>query len=207
MRLLLYLLTLTVVSGAPVRSPTPAPFWKSKPKVYKSIKEDRYIAVSVKTDDVGELKKMVMGCGGRIHSPLSFTHKHVNDFNSYSKLLPYVDETSFDATTNNLFVHTSLLGYHVRMTLHMQTESTPEGYRINWESIAGSFKGMTGVIIEDGDGPEHTEISMEATYMAKDLGIPAIISGPILEIAGRKIAARMRSHIEDEWEKSKKSAK
>ncbi|MDZ4676892.1 MAG: hypothetical protein SGI74_05210 [Oligoflexia bacterium] len=188
-------------------TPTPAPFWKSKPKVYKSIKEDRYIAISVKTDEVKDQERLIMACGGRIHAPLSFTHQHINDFNSYSKLLPYVDETSFDPKTKNLFVHTSLLGYHVRMTLHMETQSTANGYRINWESISGSFKGMKGVIIEDRDGSEHTEISMDATHMAHDLGIPAILSGPIIEIAGRKIAARMRAHIESEWEKSKKELK
>ncbi len=121
-------------------TPTPDPFWKAKPKVYQAVKDDRFIAVSVKKEDVGDEETLIMSCGGRIHAPLEFTHRHVNDFDHYSKILPYVDETTYDTATKKLFVHTSLLGYHVRMTLQMETSASPKGFRINWESISGSFK-------------------------------------------------------------------
>jgi len=186
----------------------PTPFWRSKPEVYKKMKEERYVVVSAHTQSVGEEKKLTIISAGIIHAPVEFTHQRVLEFKKYPEFLSYIVDSPYDETTKNIFLHGAVLGYHVHMTLHIDTEKTEKGEKIHWKSIEGGFKGMEGTIIEDppkdSNDNEHTEISLDAAYLGKTIGLPGVILDWGLEFAAQRTATAMRSHIESEWEKSKK---
>jgi hypothetical protein len=187
----------------PMPTPSPKPFWKAKPAVYKKIKEDRFIVVSAKVDDEDGKKKLSLLTAGHINAPVDFVHEHVMKFGSYSKFLPYIEESSYDAKTKNVFLHGALLGYHVRMTLHVESKKTENGHQLDWESIAGGLIGMKGRITEERLEANVTEISMDVLQKAESLGIPGFILNWGLEFAGHRAAGNMRSHIESEWKKAK----
>ena len=185
-------------------TPTPVPFWKSKSEVYRRMTEERAAIVSAKTEKIDDQKKLTLVTAGIIHAPVKFTHEEIMDFGKYSTFVPYIEESSFDKTTQNVFVHGAVLGYHVRMTIHVKTHETKLGYQIDWESVSGGFVGMTGTIEENRTDSEHAEVSMNANYLGKTIGIPDFLLNWGLEMTAHKAINRMRTHIEEEWEKSKK---
>ena len=180
------------------------PFWKKKKDVYKRVIEDRYIVVSAKAEDVDSLKKLILITAGHIHAPIDYTYQQIKDYDSYSHFLPYIDVSTFDNATRNLFLKASLLGYEVLMTLHLEDEVIDEGKRINWRCISGSFVGMKGVFLFTPFDPEYTEISMNAEYIGEKIPIPQFILNWGLEMAGQRVAGSMRKRVEGNWEKSKK---
>jgi ribosome-associated toxin RatA of RatAB toxin-antitoxin module len=190
-------------SSTPEPEPTP-PYWKAKKEVYKKMKEERYIAVSAHSNSVGDKKKLTVTCAGIIHAPVAFAHDTIMIFDQYPKFLSYILESPYDKTSHNVFLHGAIMGYHVHMTIHTDVESKTDEKKIKWKSIEGGFKGMEGVILEKGIDENHTEISFDSSYVGESLGIPAFILDWGLEFAAQRTAANMRSHIESEWENSKK---
>jgi len=180
------------------------PFWKSKPEVYKKMKEERYIVVSAHSNDVDGGKKLTVISAGIIHAPEDLTHQTILDFKEYPQFLSYILESPYDSKTKNIFFHGAILGYHVHMTIHIDSEKTSNGDLIKWKSIEGSYLGMEGTIKEESLDSTHTEISLDSAYTGKSLGLPTFILDWGLEIAAQRTAGSMRSHIESQWEKTKK---
>lgn len=180
------------------------PFWKSKPEVYKRIKEDRAIIVSAKSekDEKGE-KAMILLTAGRIKAPLYFTHEIATQYGQYQKILPYVSETTYDKESGNLFASGAFMGLKAKMTMKLSAEEG-EGSKdyIKWEIISGFLTGMKGVITEEKISDEVTEISMDAKYVGPTV-LPGFLMNWGLEFIGQKMASAMRSHVEAEWEKEK----
>lgn len=196
--LLAGLLFLTMVAAE-----TKVPFWKAKPELYKKIKEDRLVVVSAKSESPdGVTKKLILVTAGIAHAPVDHCHKVITDFGKYADYVPYVQESAFDKTTQNLFIKGALLGYAVTMTIHIKTAKTKEGYAIEWESISGQFQGMKGTILEEPTDPEHSEISMESSYEGKPPAVPSFILNWGLEFGGQRAISAMRTQIESQWEGS-----
>ena len=168
------------------------------------MKEERAAIVSAHTEKVGDQKKLSVITAGIMKVPENFGHKQIMDFSNYSHFLPFIAESSFDQTTQNAFVHGAFLGTHVRMTLHIQSSETILGHQLNWESVAGGLIGMKGSIDENKIDFEHTEISMVSSYLGDSIPVPTFILNWGLEFAGQKVVNAMRTHIEEEYEKSKK---
>jgi uncharacterized membrane protein len=186
-------------ASEPAPIATPVPFWAAKPDLIKKMREDRYIAVSAQSENKGDDKHLVVLTGGFIHAPDDFTHQHIMNFDSYSKHMPYMQESAFDTKTQNLFVHGAILGYHVRMTIHIDDVATPEGHQVQWRTIAGQFVGMHGTITDHKSDTEHTQVALEADYLGKTLNIPGFILSWGLEFAAQRACGAMREYIEDDF--------
>jgi len=189
-----------------LRADSTLPFWKSKPEIYKKMKDDRYIPVSAHTSDVGADKKLSVVVAGIIHAPVEFANSRIIQYDEYPKFLSYIVASPYDKTTSNIFLHGAILGYHVQMTIHVTAEKSGDNEVIKWKSVAGGFIGMEGIINEVPIDKDHTEISLDSTYIGKTIAIPAFILDRGLEFAAQRTASSMRSHIESEWEDSKKPA-
>ncbi len=205
LRLFIFLEIFSIAGLNPSPSSSPLPFWKTKPEVYKRLKEDRAIIVSAKDEIEADKRKLTINTAGLIHAPEDFVFNRITEYEKYPDFVSYIKETSYDKTTKNLFVHGAILGYHVRMTIHMEPYKTLSGHKLDWQSISGGFVGMKGSINQESSDAEHTEISMNAVYLAESLGIPAFILNWGLEYAARQACASIRTHIEDEWSESTKN--
>lgn len=172
------------------------PFWKAKPKVYHKIKTERLIVVSAVSENKKGMEGFRLTTAGHMKAPLEVTHKTLLDFSSYPQVVSYIKTTRYHEKKKLLFVHGAVMGYHVRLHLKIDIEKTKNGYKTNFECIRGSFKGMTGEIVEEAVGPSTTEISMVARFAAKKIPIPDILMKWGLEFAGQRAAGAMRQHIE-----------
>lgn len=141
---------------------------------------------------------------GHIRAPLEVTLQTVKAYDKYKEILPYVEEVKYDPQTKQVFIHGSLMRYHVIMTTSVVEEKTPTGYKISYTGIAGHFLGIKADMVLDRVGDSTTEISLHARYVADRIPIPSFILNWGLEVAGKKMASKMRSHIEETWINSQK---
>lgn len=180
-------------------------FWKTKPDVYKKIKEDRAIIVSARNESIEEGGKnkevLKVTSVGWVKSSFEFTKKTVQAF----ELLPKVDErfleSKFNSSKSELFVHLAAYGYHAKMLLKLVLAEKPGIFDIQYECIEGAFQGMTGLIRIEDQGRQASEISMTAFYKSDKLPLPSVLMGIGLEFVAQRVSSQMRNYIEDEYKK------
>jgi hypothetical protein len=207
-------LSIPVISSGEPLVPSGVPFWKSKAKVYRKIREDRAIIVSVKTVDDATVKTapklMRLEGGGVINVPVAFAYKQAKNFKNLEKMSDHVRTAEWNEKAQTLFLHTEAFNYHARMNLAVTFTEAPEKNSINWKIIGGVFTGMEGRIeflrnLGGGGGKESSEIGLAAGYRYNKFPIPAFFLHFGLEVVMQKIAGRMRSFIEEEFNRCNKS--
>lgn len=193
--------------------PTGTPFWKAKPKVYKRIREERDIIVSVKSVDdpsvAAEPKILRIEGGGLIHVPMDFAYRQAKDFEDLQKMSDHIRKVEWNEKTRTLFLHTEAFNYHARMTLLVTFQESAEKNAIQFKIIEGVFKGMEGRIDflpgpAAKDSSASAEIGLAAGYRYNKFPIPAFFLHFGLEVVMQKIAGRMRSFIEEEYKRCHK---
>ncbi len=181
-----------------------APFWRSKPAVFKRIIEDREIIVSAKSEDAGgKQHRLVYTSAGRIDASLNFTFEKSQEFSNYGDFLPYISESRFDKCKNQLWAKASFLGFSAETTVEFKTPISQDDKtkRIEFAVIGGFLKGSKGAIIEEsieGDS-ESTLASVEGDYLGK-APLPAFLMEWGFEVAAQKMEFSMRKHIEEAWQ-------
>jgi hypothetical protein len=193
------------------------PFWKAKPKVYKKIREEREIIVSVKTiDDKSAVSPapphiMRLFGGGTIAVPKGFAFKQAKNFKNLEKMSEHIKTAQWNEKTQTLFMHSEAFNYHARMNMQVKFTESPEKDGIHFKIISGIFTGMEGRIefaalpLTAGKG-ESSEIALAAGYRYSKFPIPAFFLEFGLEVVMQKIAGRMRTFIEEEYKRCNKVA-
>ncbi|MBK9294491.1 MAG: hypothetical protein IPM57_08605 [Oligoflexia bacterium] len=180
------------------------PFWKSKPAVYKKIKEDRAIVVSAKTIHKENIKNVILNGAGWVKAPLDFVYENAIDFNQYSKILPYVEETTYDKSLEELTAKGSFLTINANVKMKLKVVKEGRSAQIKWSIIKGIFDGMEGVVLMEKttnhQGDDVTECSLKANYEG-DANIPDFLLHWGLEFIGQRMAYKMRNHMESLWQK------
>lgn len=175
------------------------PEWLTKPSIQNRIHQDRFIFMKAESFSENGKKGIRIKSAGIIEAPLSVTHKMIQEYDQYSKFVPYVEESILDKKTGLVFVHGALLGYHVKMTVRLTPKDSFLENRIFFETVSGYFTGMKGYILERESGKNKTEISMEAEYAGETLNLPDFLTNWGIEIAGQRAAGAMRDRIEKSW--------
>lgn len=183
------------------------PFWKSKEKVYKRIKESRDIIVSVKVNKLdGAKKELLMQGAGHTNTPLQFTYETAKKFEDIPKMTNYVREVKYTPSTRQLFMHSEAFGYHARMTFQFDFKETETKKWIYFKIISGVFTGMEGEISYEDVGRRKTEVAITSRYSYEKLPVPAFFAEFGLEVVLQKMAARMRAYVEEQYQKSQSGA-
>lgn len=172
------------------------PFWRFKKDVADKMQTEKLLVVSASTGKVSnELYEMKVVAGGVTDTPFEFTKKTVQEY----ELLPQADnsfrEVKYDSKNDKLYLHMAALGYHAKMHLKLQTVENDKNFRIQWECVDGSFKGMKGVFELIELERHKTEISMTAEYRASKLPLPSVLMGAGLEAVGKVTAYKLRDFV------------
>lgn len=175
-------------------------FWKA-PDNYKKMLDESKILVAAKTEQGRETAKMSVIGAGIVSTPLQYTYATVTKFEDLPKVSDRFHEVRHNKKDNQLFIHMSALGYHVRMLMQLRYKSTQHMKSIYWESIEGGFVGMKGHIRLEEQGPRKTEMSIDARYESKKLPLPEALMGIGLEVVTQRVAGAMREYIEAEYKK------
>lgn len=193
-----YVLILVLIWGELLiaKFPTEFPFWKTKPKLYKKIQEDKYIVVSARLTKEKKEKMMRIVSAGHIQAPLDYSWNRVLDFSNYVKVTKYITKAHYNPKTKQLFLRMEVYGYVASMWMQLKMTDTHKGKSIFYEVIKGNFVGLKGYIHLISFGPKITEISSYGKLIAKEIPLPAVLVNIGMEVAGRQITSKMRSYIE-----------
>ena len=210
--LVMPLLTVSPVvsSAAPILPPQPA-FWKTKEKVYKKIREERAIIVSVNViedaqTDVKKPKILQMTGGGHIGVPQKFAYDQARNFSNLKKVSSHIREANYNANDQTLYLHTEAFNYHAKMKLKLDFKETETENQLRFTVIEGLFLGMQGQVIFSEIEPLKSEIGFFAGYRYKDLPMPQFFVKFGLEVVIQKISGLLRSYIENEFSRAKRQS-
>src|SRR5262245_15825090 len=92
-----------------------APFWKS-PDVYKTVTDQRAVAVSAKIektthrDEARERLQVV--AAGHVSVPLAYAWKKVREFERLPKISSHFNKAVYTAANKRLYIEVEALSYH-----------------------------------------------------------------------------------------------
>lgn len=198
--------TTTISSFTVTDELNPAPFWKSKSNVYQTLVEERRIVCSARTDkaengphkDKYELNVVTAGL---VNVPIESTWKIIKKFEDLKRADDRFQEVTYDARQQRLYLHLVAYGYHAHMTLQLLFGEGTKAREIHFETIEGSFKGMTGVIRLEDYQRQKTEMAMTTDYASEKIPLPRILLGVGIEVVGSRVAASLRRFIENEFQR------
>ena len=142
---------------------------------------------------------MVMQSAGIVKSSRDFAFDQAKKYSDLPQVSDMVKEVRFDPKRGQLYVHTTAYGYHARMLMLVDSQSTP--HQIRYHHIKGPFVGMAGIIQFEELEKNRTEMSMVGEYKYDKLPMPQFFLTFGLEIAMQNMAIKMRSFIEEKYKK------
>ncbi len=202
--------------GAPevkVVAPSEQPFWRRKLDLLRRIYDERAIIVSASTEKVAVMPAGLSSKGseqilftirgaGLIHAPKAFAFRTAQQYRKLKDVSSHFKTVEYDDKTHKLFLITEALSWRARMVLLMQPVISAQRDELRWEVIWGSFRGMKGLMaFATAEHGQKTETSIEAIYQAETLPLPKILMGFALETIIQKVAEKMRSFIEHEYQR------
>lgn len=184
------------------------PFWKSKEKIYARIRDEKSIIVSVKAEpEKADPKKpniMRMIGGGIIATPQNFAFERSVDFANLKKVSSHVRRADYNAKDQTLDLHTEAFNYHAHMKLKVNRVETAAEKAILFKVIQGHFLGMEGKVSFVEVSPLRSEIGFAAGYRYDKLPFPQFFVEFGLEVVVQKIAALLRTNIENQYQESRR---
>lgn len=202
------------VSGFALGKPLPplvsneAPFWKAKEKIYAKIRDEKAIVVSVKAEhENADPKKphiMIMSGGGMISTPQNFAYERSLDFSNLKKVSSHVRRADYNAKDQTLDLHTEAFNYHAHMKLKVDRVENNSEKAILFKVIQGHFLGMEGKVSFNEVSALRSEIGFAAGYRYDKLPFPKFFVEFGLEVVIQKIAALLRTNIENQYQESRR---
>ena len=130
-----------------------------KPAVFQKIIEDQEVMVNARLAEVaGEsgnstLRKYSYYGAMKVHASLKRTRAALTDYPLYGRIIPFVDQAEYNASTQTLKVGGGYLGFRLESTVRFSQKGERWlGYRI----IGGHFEGLTGDMIFETLGEKGT---------------------------------------------------
>lgn len=181
-----------------------APFWK-KPDVYKTITDNRALAVSAKIEKTegqkADLERLQVVAAGHVSVPLAYAWKKVREFERLPKISSHFNKAVYSGKDRRLWVEVEAIGYRANLFLKLDFVEKDESKEIRWEAVEGAFTGMKGTIRLDDYRNRKTEMSLFSEYEAKKLPLPPALKSLVIEVVSQRVAGLMREYIEDEYKK------
>lgn len=189
-------------------SPPSAPAIQSllKPEIYNRVIKDRSIQTSASLRDApppfksstkSPIKDYSFYAVMLTRTGLTRTRQVLTDYQLYSKLIPYVDETKYNPSTHLLELKGGIWKWRLSSTLKFEER----GDRwIHFQIVGGHFTGMTGdIFFEPQSSTQDTLVYMRGNQQGTHWP-PAFILEQGAQIVFEFTAKRMRSYLESQPE-------
>jgi hypothetical protein len=185
--------------------PDKDPFWRRKEKVFQRLKEDRLIAVSVKTRKSsvpGFKEELYLQGAGIMNAPLEFAFTRAQRFEDYPKMSGMIKNSKFDEKSRRLDMTMAAFGYTADLKIDLEFPTVAANSRdIRFCVLEGAFKGMNGTLhLEEFNGAK-SQISLTSIQGFDKLPIPKFFVEFGLEVAMQMVATKMRTFVEEAYKK------
>jgi hypothetical protein len=180
-----------------------------KPEIYTRVIKDRSIQTSASLRDApppfkSPTKDYSFYAVMLTRAGLTRTRQVLTDYQLYSKLIPYVDETQYNPSTHLLELKGGIWKWKLSSTLRFEER----GDRwIHFQIVGGHFTGMTGdIFFEPQTSSQDTLVYMRGNQQGTRWP-PAFILEQGAQIVFEFTAKRMRSYLESQPENEKRSGR
>lgn len=183
-------------------APSDLPWWK-KPAYQSKIREQRQVIVSIKEESESGKSYYRMTGAGVLKATPAFTLKKILAFEDLQKISPYFKKVVHQPDLNRVYLVLEAYGYEARLLIKYSIKDQPEKSVFHWSVVWGGFQGMIGDVELTSLSAEKTEAILISTFDDKQVPLPSIFKGIVLEMIVQHVAKSMRTYIEDDYEKSK----
>ncbi len=202
--LLLFLELLCGICGS-AQAQEELPFWRTKPKLYKKIVQQRKVVVSVDAKTEGRVSKIRMLGVGVVNVPIYFAAEQIERFEELTAVSSYFKKVKHDKKKKEVYFFIQAMGMQIRFIQKYKWGlRTSETAQMDWKVTWGKLDGMVGHYKLRQVSPTQTEISIWSTMKKLDIPLPAFLINFTLEVIAEKTAQKMRAFIEDNFRKAKK---
>lgn len=189
------------------------PFWKAKEKVYARVQNGEVI-VSVSSEFAAKQtppNTLTVNGGGQVAAPRDFVFTGAQKYAELMRTSDYVQRVSYDARTHRLELELKMLGYSSRIQVELTARPEPEPQRIEFQIVAGPLAGFRGILsfskISPALAAPKCEVGMWGEYKYDVFPIPKVFLEFGIEVVFKRLAERLRSHIEAEYSHAQKLGK
>ena len=176
------------------------PFWRRKNKLFQQITGKRRVVVAVKREGKKELEKFRLVGVGAVHAPLSFATEIVGDFEKLKDISGHFKDVQHRPKKKQVYIVLEALGYQARLLLEYKWQKkASEKAQLDWQVVWGPLKGMVGHFQFQTLEAKKTEVSIWTVFSGERIPLPAFFLRITLEVIAEKVAQKMRSYIEREY--------
>jgi len=181
------------------------PFWQKKPHLYEQILNKRRIVVSVQKQITPQTETRYRMVGaGMVAAPLSYVRSEVGEFENLRNISSHFKEVVHDKDKSLLHLQIEAAGYQTRLTMKYKWASSTQGLeQMDWQVMGGPFEGMQGHYKLRSIGAKKTEVSTWTLMPEPKVPIPSFLLNFTLEVISEKVAQKMRSYLEEKYQKSR----
>jgi hypothetical protein len=177
--------------------------WWLKPSYQTKVREQRQVIISINTEKKDERSYFKMSGAGALRASKSYTLKKIIAFEDLQKVSSYFKKVVHQPHLNRAYFLLEAYGYQARLLIKYSIKDQGDKSVFHWSVVWGGFQGMIGDIEFSSLAPEKTEAILTSTFDDKEVPLPKIFKGIVLEMIVQHVAKSMRSYIEEEYEKSK----
>jgi len=174
--------------------------WWQKPAMLKRLREERDVVISVKGEPHSRYS---MTGAGDLRSSRESAVKTLLAFHDLEKVSPYFKKVVHQPEYNRVYFLLEAYGYEARLLIKYSVENLPEKTVFHWNVVWGGFQGMIGSIEFTTLKADKTEAVMISQFDDRDIPLPRIFTGFVLEAVVQQVAKSMRGYIEDQYAKTK----
>jgi len=179
----------------------PAPFWKTKEKVYQRIQNGEVIVVVKSVQSAQGQKQLLVQGGGQVRAPAAFVFNEALNFDQLAKVSGYIKKARFDAKKDILELEVGAFGHRSKMKLLLKAFEEQRPRRIDYQVIDGAMKGLAGTFRFDELSAKKTEVGITSDFQYDEFPVPKLFLEFGLEVVFQRMAVRLRQHVEDEFRK------
>ncbi len=178
------------------------PWWK-KPNIEKKLREERAVIISIKEKSEFSKNYYDMTGAGVVKATRAFTLKKILSFNELEKVSPYFKKVIHQPEYSRVYFLLEAYGYQARLLIKYEVQEVEGRTVFMWNVVWGGFQGMIGRIELSSLTGEKTEAVLTSRFEDKEIPLPKIFKGFVLEVIVQQVAKSMRSWIEDAANKEK----
>lgn len=183
-------------------APPPVAFWKAKPKVYERIQNREIIvAVDSTSADKSPRHALAVNGGGQVTAPCDFTYEKVNHYEEMARLTDYVSDPVYHPDSKTLTLHMNAYGYQADLTVAIEAKDKATPKALAFRIVKGPMKDFAGQLAFDPIKADKCEIGITGAYRYDEFPLPKIFLEFAMEFVFQRMASRLRTHVEDAYEK------
>ena len=181
----------------------PTSEWWTTPAYRAKIRDQRQVIVSIKSEKEHGRSRFKMTGAGAIRASKSYTLKKILAFEELQTISPYFKKVVHQPELSRFYFLLEAYGYQARLLIKYSIKDQGEKSVFHWSVVWGGFQGMIGNIELSSLAAEKTEAVLVSTFDDKEVPLPSIFKGVVLEMIVQHVAKSMRAYIEKEYEASK----